>query len=212
MDQTHHALRIAATVACAATLSLAACSDTAITPPTRSASPDSPSLTRDPDIMLNGPRVFHTKPWHDNDNASHGRGGGGGGSNNGISYHGGPVLQSGTNVVAVYWASLPIYVNGPTPGTSRRQRRRPVARRPISAQPWRFAVLQHQLVVHRWFRSRDREQRVVHGLLGEQHERSRERPERERRVRCCRCCRADSCPARSRTTHTRSTRSSPRAR
>jgi len=118
MDQTHHALRIAATVACAATLSLSACSDTAITPPTRTASPDSPSLTRDPDIMMNGPRVFHTKPWHDNDNAAHGRGGGGGGSNNGISYHGGPVLQSGTNVVAVYWASSPIYVNGPTPGTS----------------------------------------------------------------------------------------------
>jgi len=117
MDQSHHALRIAATLACATTLSLAACSDTAITPPSRSVSTDSPSLTRDPDIMLNGPRVFHTKQWHDNDNASHGRGGGGGGSNNGISYHGGPVLQSGTNVVAVYWASSPIYVNGPTPGT-----------------------------------------------------------------------------------------------
>jgi len=117
MNQSQDALRIAASVACAATLFLAACSDSAITPPTRSVSPDSPSLSRDPDIMSNGPHVFHTKQWHDADNAAHGRGGGGGGSNNGISYHGGPVLQSGTNVVAVYWAGSPIYVNGPTPGT-----------------------------------------------------------------------------------------------
>jgi len=117
MKQSQDALRIAASIACAATFFLAACSDSAITPPARNASPNSPSLSRNPDIMSNGPRVFHTKPWHDNDNAAHGRGGGGSGSNNGISYHGGPVLQSGTNIVAVYWASSPIYVNGPNPGT-----------------------------------------------------------------------------------------------
>jgi hypothetical protein len=84
------------------------------------------SLTQNPDIIsANGRHVFHTKQWHDNDNASngagngHGKPGGGGGStNNGITYHGGPVLQSGTNVVAVYWASSPIFVGGPTPGTS----------------------------------------------------------------------------------------------
>jgi hypothetical protein len=35
----------------------------------------------------------------------------------GISYHGGPVLQSRTNVVAVYWSASTIYTNGPTPGT-----------------------------------------------------------------------------------------------
>jgi hypothetical protein len=39
------------------------------------------------------------------------------GSGTGISYHGGPVLQSGTHVVAVYWASSPIYNNGPAVGT-----------------------------------------------------------------------------------------------
>jgi len=111
-----NALRAAATIACAATLFLAACSDTAITPPAKSVSSDGASLTRDPGIMANGPHVFHTKQWHDADNAAHGRGGGGGGTNNGISYHGGPVLQSGTNVVAVYWASSPIYVGGPAPG------------------------------------------------------------------------------------------------
>lgn len=42
----------------------------------------------------------------------------GGGSSTGISYHGGPVLQAATNVVAVYWAASPIFTNGPTPGTS----------------------------------------------------------------------------------------------
>ena len=40
------------------------------------------------------------------------------GSGTGIYYHGGPVLQSGTRVAAVYWASAPIYPGGPTPGTT----------------------------------------------------------------------------------------------
>jgi Phosphate-induced protein 1 conserved region len=41
-----------------------------------------------------------------------------GGGGTGISYHGGPVLRTGTNVAAVYWASSsPIYSGGPTPGT-----------------------------------------------------------------------------------------------
>jgi len=42
---------------------------------------------------------------------------GGGGGNTGIFYHGGPVLQGGTNVVAIYWASAPIYNGGPAAGT-----------------------------------------------------------------------------------------------
>ena len=40
------------------------------------------------------------------------------GSGTGISYHGGPVLQAGTNVVAVYWAAAPIYSGGPAVNTS----------------------------------------------------------------------------------------------
>ena len=36
----------------------------------------------------------------------------------GIYYHGGPVLQAGTKVVAVYWASAPIYSGGPAAGTT----------------------------------------------------------------------------------------------
>jgi hypothetical protein len=39
------------------------------------------------------------------------------GSGTGISFHGGPVLQGGTKVVAIYWASTPIYLGGPATGT-----------------------------------------------------------------------------------------------
>lgn len=110
--------RIGASIAFAALFSVAACSDSTITPPTRGVS-DGANLTQTPDIVdATGRHVFHTKPWHDADNAAgnaHGHGGGGG-TSTGISYHGGPVLQSGTNVVAIYWASGPIYTNGPTPG------------------------------------------------------------------------------------------------
>jgi hypothetical protein len=35
----------------------------------------------------------------------------------GITYHGGPVLQAGTKVATIYWASATIYPGGPTPGT-----------------------------------------------------------------------------------------------
>ena len=41
-----------------------------------------------------------------------------GGAGTGIYYHGGPVLQAATNVVAVYWASAPIYNGGPAAGTT----------------------------------------------------------------------------------------------
>jgi len=72
-----------------------------------------------------GPHIMHTRPWfaaNGNGGAGNGRGGGGGGStNNGISYHGGPVLLTETKVVAIYWGtganSGPIFNNGPTPGT-----------------------------------------------------------------------------------------------
>jgi Phosphate-induced protein 1 conserved region len=46
-----------------------------------------------------------------------GPGGGGGKTNNGINYHGGPLLYSATNVAAVYWASSTIYNGGPSAGT-----------------------------------------------------------------------------------------------
>src|SRR5438105_3589251 len=34
-----------------------------------------------------------------------------------IHYHGGPVLTTATNVVAVYWSANTIYAGGPTPGS-----------------------------------------------------------------------------------------------
>jgi len=42
----------------------------------------------------------------------------GGGGGTGIEYHGGPVLGAATNVVAIYWASSPIYTGGPAAGTT----------------------------------------------------------------------------------------------
>jgi hypothetical protein len=39
------------------------------------------------------------------------------GGGTGISYHGGPVLQAATNVVAVYWGNSPVYANGPAAGS-----------------------------------------------------------------------------------------------
>lgn len=114
------ARRAAIGVASASAFYLAACSDTAVTSPSRAVSASGANLTQNPDVFdANGRHIFHTKPWHDADNASnaaHGHGGGGStGSSTGISYHGGPVLQAGTNVVAIYWASGAIYNGGPTP-------------------------------------------------------------------------------------------------
>jgi phosphate-induced protein 1 len=54
--------------------------------------------------LRNSPAIEYAKPS------------GGGGT--GIFYHGGPVLQAQTDVVAVYWASGTIYNNGPTAGTT----------------------------------------------------------------------------------------------
>jgi len=58
------------------------------------------------------PHVFHTKSYYAKAQASSG------GSGTGIYYHGGSLLTSATNVAAVYWASAPIYTNGPAAGTS----------------------------------------------------------------------------------------------
>ena len=94
----------------------AACSDVPLAAPTRTAS-GAATLTQDPDILgANGPRFFHTKQWHEADNAA--KGNAKPGSNSGIFYHGGPVLLSGTNVVAIYWSGSQIYNNGPTPGSA----------------------------------------------------------------------------------------------
>ena len=110
---------------CAAALVLAACSENATTPTTRGIAPDVVSANQYPEF--NGPsadaHIMHTRQWfaqNPSDNTpggSHGKPGGGG-TSNGISYHGGPVLQSGTNVAAVYWAGSTIYSGGPAAGAT----------------------------------------------------------------------------------------------
>jgi len=108
---------------------VAACSDSTTTPP-RNLSPSVSNADQWPELnSANAEKhIMHIKGWVDNngnanglDNGNaagnaHGRPGGGGGTN-GISYHGGSVLQSATNVVAVYWASSPIFTNGPAAGS-----------------------------------------------------------------------------------------------
>ncbi len=95
-------VRSAAALAATAVLaSLAACADSAsVTAPSASG----PSFARSTEF--NNPRhEFHTREYFANDDAATGgsryasRTGGG----TGISYHGGTVLQNGTNVVAIYW-------------------------------------------------------------------------------------------------------------
>jgi hypothetical protein len=106
-------------LAAMAAFTLTACSDSATTSPSKAIAPGSAALDQSPEF--NDPsghgHVFHTKQWFANNPADNARPGGvGGGGNTGIFYHGGPVLQSGTKVVAIYWASSPIYTGGPAAG------------------------------------------------------------------------------------------------
>jgi phosphate-induced protein 1 len=99
---------------CAAALILAACSENTTTPTPRGISPDASSQDVSPE--MNNPQghgiIFPTRDWF-----AHNSRPSGGGTNTGIQYHGGPVLQAGTNVAAVYWAGARIYNNAPAPGT-----------------------------------------------------------------------------------------------
>jgi hypothetical protein len=120
---SHPIHRLAIAGGAAASFFLSSCSESPSSP-TREIAPGIPSLSQSQELAdENGRHVFHTKQWNDNaqnDNGNaHGKPGGGG-TSTGISYHGGPVLQGGTKVVAVYWGggSLPIYTNGPTPGST----------------------------------------------------------------------------------------------
>lgn len=81
-----------------------ACADSAtVTAPNASA----PSATRN--IEFNNPRhVFHTREYFAREDASNGAARSARPtSGTGINYHGGTVLQNGTNVVAIYWGSAP---------------------------------------------------------------------------------------------------------
>src|SRR6266481_5022729 len=105
---------IRTTAAFAALIFLSACAETASDPvaPQNVAGPDQAAFNTDVDDGHG--HVMMTRGQLERLNAASGHGGGG----TGIFYHGGPVLQAGTNVAAVYWASLPIFVNGPAAGTT----------------------------------------------------------------------------------------------
>ena len=91
-----------------AALVLAACSSVTDDANTRSMTPTDPSLNRAAEF--NSPRhEFKTKQYY-------AKPGGGGGRPTGITYHGGTVIAnpSVTKVVAIYWATNPIYPSQPT--------------------------------------------------------------------------------------------------
>lgn len=92
-----------------AALSLAACSDKSTSPTALD-----PSVSASVNVEFNGDlppgQVMHLRGYNPKNDARPTKPGG---SGTGISYHGGRVLQSGTNVVAVYWGS-PGYKSLPT--------------------------------------------------------------------------------------------------
>ena len=98
---------------------LAGCADSSrnVTGPTDSA----PSFDRAPD-QPGGDQGKSDEPhghiFELRSSPSAGRAKPHGGGGTGISYHGGPVLQAGTDVVAVYWANGTIYNGGPAAGTA----------------------------------------------------------------------------------------------
>jgi hypothetical protein len=109
-----------ALVSTAGLLGLAACSGDN---PNQPRVPDAALLQQTPphlgEVFARGvpvPRYANNGNELAHGNAKPGGGGGGGGT--GISYHGGPVLQAGTNVAAIYWSAGTIYNGGPTPGST----------------------------------------------------------------------------------------------
>jgi hypothetical protein len=115
MPRSTHGYRF--TAGALAALALAACTDSPSSPlsPQSLAVPDVASLSSSNNDGVHG-HIMLTKDASQLEsykNASKRPGG-----SSGISYHGGPVLQSGTKVAAVYWASAPIFNGGPAVGTS----------------------------------------------------------------------------------------------
>jgi hypothetical protein len=95
---------------------VAACSDNGSMPtessavaPNAAVSADGSAPSDNPHRNINATRPAQLEAY---------RNAGKGGSGSGIYYHGGPVLQSGTKVAAIYWAASTIYPGGPTPGTT----------------------------------------------------------------------------------------------
>ena len=109
--------RRTARVALVATIvAAAACSDNGSSPTTTSAVGPNASVSSDGSAPSENPHknVHALKPTQVEAYRNAAAGGGG----TGILYHGGPVLQSGTKVAAIYWAATTIFPGGPTPGTT----------------------------------------------------------------------------------------------
>ena len=100
----------------AAVLFVAACTSDS-TPTAPATTPSAPSFERigggDGSEQATATRHLFEHRFSDGVQAARTHGGGGG---TGISYHGGSVLLTGTNVAAVYWSNATIYAGGPAPG------------------------------------------------------------------------------------------------
>ena len=109
-------LTSSALLAAAALATLGACADSArLTAPTSAASADRAL----PEFNQPNKHIFHTREYFAREDASNGaQRSARPSSGTGISYHGGQLLTAQTKVAAVYWATSPIYANGPTPGSS----------------------------------------------------------------------------------------------
>ncbi len=110
--------RLSAVVGVSAIIvAMSACSDTTAVEPSSANLDMNPSFTQDftPDDGKDKKVSF--MPTKEGAKARDDAGKGKPSRGTGISYHGGPVLQSGTKVVSIYWASAPIYNGGPAVGT-----------------------------------------------------------------------------------------------
>jgi hypothetical protein len=107
------ALRMRTTLTLVSLAALAACSESG--PTSSDPAPATPVFDNASDQAGDHPqrRVFELRNSPGARNAASRRG-----SGTGIVNHGGPVLQAATKVVAIYWASAPVYAGGPAVGTS----------------------------------------------------------------------------------------------
>ncbi len=105
----------AAIAVSAGILALAACSDaTGVSKPGTSVEL-APMFAQD--VTPDDAKEKHVHPIKSNADEAKSQAGKNRGGGTGIFYHGGPVLQAGTKVVAIYWSGSAIYSGGPNPSS-----------------------------------------------------------------------------------------------
>ena len=109
--------RLSAVVVSAALLTAAACSDATKIEAPSSSTDLTPSYAQNDEIGYANAHI-HIMPIKSQAQEAHAAKPGGSGGGTGIYYHGGPVLQSGTKVVSIYWAGSAIYAGGPSAGST----------------------------------------------------------------------------------------------